>query len=78
MKHPTQPEDSMMATVMLSVSEEASRSGAGVGLFHGYEFRAVRLGGRVGKDQPARVRVIVTQEGELIGTQDVDVLSLQH
>jgi len=78
MKHPTQHEDSMMATVMLSVSEEASRSGAGVGMFHGYEFRAVRLSGRVRNDRPARVRVIVTQEGELIGTQDVDVPSLQQ
>lgn len=72
MRHPTQPEDSMMTMVMLSVFEDASRLGAGVGRFHGYEFRALRLGGRARQGFPVRVHIVVIQDGEMVGARDFD------
>lgn len=75
MRHPTQPEENMMATVLLSVSEDACRHGMGSGCFHGFEFKAMRLG-RLGQPGAmARVKIVVSQDGEVIESRLLDVLN---
>lgn len=66
MRHPTQPEENMMAAVLQSVSEDACRHGMGSGCFHGFEFKAMRLGRRGRPSAMARVKIVVSQDGEVI------------
>ena len=73
MRHPTQPEENMMAAVLLSVSEDACRHGMGSGCFHGFEFKAMRLGQRARPGAMARVKVVVSQDGEVIESRLLDV-----
>ena len=75
MRYPTQPEENMMTAVLQSVSEEAVRLGVGTGCFHGFEFRAVRLGRRVRCGAPACIRVVVRQDGEVIESLLLDASS---
>lgn len=60
----------MLGAVLLSVSEEAIRQGRGVGQFHGYEFRAVRLARRRGARS---VRVDVLFDGVMLDSALVDL-----
>lgn len=73
MRHPTQPEENMMAAVLQSVYEEAFRTGAGSGCFHGFEFRAVRLGEHCCPGITTRVQVMVSQDGEVICSRHFDL-----
>ena len=66
----------MLAAVMASVAEEASRNGAGSGAFHGYEFSAIRLGRRARTGRMSRVRVELKQEGELLGSGVLEISSM--
>jgi hypothetical protein len=75
MRHPTQPEENMMAAVLLSVSEDACRHGLGSGCFHGFEFNAMRLGRRGRPGGMARVKIVVSQDGEVIESRLLDVLN---
>jgi hypothetical protein len=72
MRHPSQPEENMMAAVLLSVSEDAVRFGMAMGCFHGFEFRAARLNGRYRPGVSTRVSVVVRQDGTLIDTFLID------
>lgn len=65
----------MMATVVLSVSEDAVRFGVGSGCFHGFEFRAVRLGRRTKPGVITRICVDVCQDGELIESLLIDAMA---
>lgn len=67
MRHPSHEEDGMLSAVMVSVAEEASYRGWGVGQFHGYALTAVRIGRR-SPSWPTRVLVELKQEGELLGS----------
>jgi hypothetical protein len=75
MRHPTQPEENMMAAVLRSVSEDACRHGMGSGCFHGFEFKAMRLGGRGRPGAMARLKIVVSQDGEVIESRLLDVLN---
>ena len=75
MRHPTQSEENMMAAVLLSVSEDACRHGMGSGCFHGFEFKAMRLGRRGRPGAMARVKIVVRQDGEVIESRLLDVLN---
>ena len=65
MRQPTHSEERMMAAILMSLSEEAVRSGEGSGCFHGFEVRVVRLGQR-NRREPSRVRIKVNQDGVLV------------
>ena len=65
MRQPTHSEERMMAAILMSLSEEAARSGVGSGCFHGFEVRVVRLGQR-NRREPSRVRIKVNQDGVLV------------
>jgi hypothetical protein len=65
----------MMAAVMQSVSEDACRHGMGAGCFHGFEFKAMRLGRRGRPGVMARVKIVVSQDGEVIESRLLDVLN---
>lgn len=68
MRHPSQEEEGMLTAAMVSIAEEASTRGVGVGMFHGYAFSATRIGRRSPPDLPTRIWVELKQEGVLLGS----------
>ena len=49
--------------------------GMGSGCFHGFEFKAMRLGRRGRPGAVARVKIVVSQDGEVIESRLLDVLN---
>jgi hypothetical protein len=47
----------------------------GSGCFHGFEFKAMRLGRRGRPGAMARVKIVVSQDGEVIESRLLDVLN---